>query len=288
MIITRISGGLGNQMFQYAIAKAIAKKNNDVFKLDLSFYPKQTLRKYELDLLNIDEHIASEDECIKLRGKENLVFKVKNRLGLTINRPKSYILESSLTLFDFVIYNREGNIYLDGFWQNEEYFKSIRKDILKDFTLKDVIEEEVKKYLESIQNSNSVSLHVRRGDYIDNSYTNNVHGVCSLRYYKKAIEHIIQKIEKPIFYIFSDDIAWCKDNFDFLESKVFVDNTKSALDDLELMKHCKHNIIANSTFSWWGAWLGKNSDKIVVAPQVWFVEDGWKDLTIAKKEWIKI
>ena len=177
MIITRISGGLGNQMFQYAIAKSIAKKNNDVFKLDLSFYPKQTLRKYELDLLNIDEQIASEDECIKFRAKENLVFKVKNRLGLTINRPKSYVLESNLTLFDSVIYNREGDIYLDGFWQNEEYFKSIREDILKDFTLKDVIEEEVKKYLERIQNSNSVSLHIRRGDYIDNSHTNNVHGV---------------------------------------------------------------------------------------------------------------
>lgn len=202
MIITRISGGLGNQMFQYAIAKAIAKRNKDIFKLDISFYPKQTLRKYELDQFNIEENIANEEECIKFRGNEDLIFKVKRKLGLKNKRPPEYYHEKDITSFDKNLWNKKGYIYLDGFWQNEEYFKNIRDEILKDFTLKSDISKEAKKYLEDIQNSQSVSLLVRRGDYVQNSHTNSVHGTCDLVYYQKAIKHIEENIENPIFYIF--------------------------------------------------------------------------------------
>jgi len=286
MIITRISGGLGNQMFQYAIAKAMAKKNSDIFKLDISFYPKQTLRKYELNQFNIEENIASEKECVKLRGKEDFLFKVKRKLGVENIRPSEYYLEKEITIFDQNLWNKKGNIYLDGFWQNEDYFKDIRDEILKDFTLKDDISNEAKKYLEDIKNSQSVSLHVRRGDYVQNAHTNSVHGTCDLEYYQKAIKYIEQNVENPIFYIFSDDIEWCKENFEFLENKVFIDDTKSAFDDLELMKNCKHNIIANSTFSWWGAWLNQSDEKIVVTPKIWFSSKN--NLTLSCKEWIQV
>lgn len=286
MIITRISGGLGNQMFQYAIAKAIAKRNDDSFKLDISFYPKQTLRKYELSFFKIEENIATEKECIKLRNKEGFIYKIRKKFGFKIKRPDSYTFEENITTFDKKIWNKKGDIYLDGFWQNEEYFKDIRDEILQDFTLKNDISNEAKKYLEDIKNSQSVSIHIRRGDYVQNTHTNSVHGTCDLEYYKKAINYIEQNVEKPNFYIFSDDIAWCKENFDFLENKAFVDDTKSAFDDLELMKNCKHNIIANSTFSWWGAWLNTNDKKIVVAPSVWFITNS--KLTLSLKNWIKI
>jgi uncharacterized protein (DUF1499 family) len=270
MIITRISGGLGNQMFQYAIAKSIAQKNNDTFKLDITFYPKQTLRKYELNLLNINENIALENESIQLRGKEGFIFRVCKKLSLPLNRPTSYLQEKENTVFDETIYNQEGNIYLDGFWQNEKYIIDIRKELIQDFTPKNNRSIEAQKYLNNINKTNSISLHVRRGDYVSNQHTNNVHGVCDINYYKRAIDYIKNEIENPIFYIFSDDIIWCKENFSFLKEKVFIDKTENLIDDLELMMHCKHNIIANSSFSWWGAWLNTNKQKIVISPILWW------------------
>jgi len=290
MIITRIIGGLGNQMFQYAIAKAIAKKRADEFKLDISFYPKQTLRKYELNQFNIEENIANDYEIIKLAGNENTWFKIKRKLGLNPKRPKSYFEEKETAVFDKEVFEYQEDIYLDGYWQNEKYFNDIRDEILKDFTLKNDISKEAKKYLEDIKNSQSVSLHVRRGDYVQNAHTNSVHGTCDLEYYQKAIKHIEQNIENPNFYIFSDDIAWCKENFGFLENKVFVDDTKSTFDDLELMKNCKHNIIANSTFSWWGAWLNESHEKVVVAPKRWFADDGIQKQSadIICESWVRL
>ncbi len=288
MIIIRITGGLGNQMFQYAVAKSLAKKNDDIFKLDISFYPKQTLRKYELNLFNIEENIATKDEIIRLAGNENFWFKIKRKLGLNPKRPNSYYAEKEIAVFDKELFNKQSDIYLDGYWQNENYFKDIRNEILKDFTLKQDISKEAKEYLKQIQNSNSVSLHVRRGDYVQNSNTNKIHGVCDLNYYKRAIKYILEKMDNPMFFIFSDDIKWCKENFDFLENKIFVDKTKSAIEDLELMKNCKHNIIANSTFSWWGAWLNENNEKIVIGPKQWFVKKEWKNLNLVCEGWIKV
>ena len=285
MIIARISGGLGNQMFQYAIAKSVAIKNNDVFKLDISFYPKQTLRKYELNLFNIEQNLASDDECNRLRGKDNFIFKVLKKLGFE-KRPKSYYKEKEVAVFDDNVFNLKGDIYLDGYWQNENYFKVIKDEILKDFTLKQDISKEAKEYLKQIEHSNSVSLHIRRGDYVQNIDTNKTHGICDINYYKKAIKYISDNVSNPKFYIFSDDIAWCKENFEFLENKIFADQTKSALEDLELMKNCKHNIIANSTFSWWGAWLNENKEKIVIAPKIWW--SARPDKTIVCDGWIKL
>ncbi len=286
MIITRISGGLGNQMFQYAIAKSLAKKNNDIFKVDLSFYPKQTLRKYELNLFNIEEIIATEKECIELRGNEGSLFKVLKKLKLSIKRPTSYTKEKQYTIFDKEVYKLQGEIYLDGFWQNEKYFTSIREELIQDFSLKHEISVEAQKHLKDIKNTNSVSLHIRRGDYVSDAHTNNVHGVCDIEYYKNAINYINEHVTDPMFYIFSDDIFWCKKNFYFLKEKVFIDDTKSAIDDLELMKQCKHNIIANSSFSWWGAWLNKNEKKIIIAPKIWFSFN--PDMNLALEGWTKI
>ncbi len=290
MIIIKIQGGLGNQMFQYAMAKSISIKSEDEVKLDISFYPKQTLRKYELNQFNIEEKIASKKEIIKLAGKENILFKVKSKLGLTTKKPKSYFVEKEIFVFDDKVFRYKSNIYLDGYWQNENYFKDIRNELLKEFTLKENISNEAKKHLHSIQNTQSVSLHIRRGDYVLNPYTNSIHGTCDLNYYKLAVANIRLNIKNPSFYIFSDDIEWCKQNFEFLENKVFISDTKSPFDDLELMKSCKHNIIANSSFSWWSAWLNENESKIVISPKVWFVDDSLQDKSknIICDNWIRI
>jgi len=276
MIISKISGGLGNQMFQYAIAKSIAIKNNDKFSLDISFYPKQTLRKYELSLFKIEEN---------LQNAENIFEKIKRKLGFI---SKEYFIEKEIATFDKDVFRYGNNIILDGYWQNENYFKDIRVEILKDFIPKNSISDESKGYLSLIASLMSVSLHIRRGDYVQDSTTNVNHGICGIEYYKEAIQYFENKFTNITFFIFSDDIAWCKENFEFIDNKVFIDNTKNAIEDLELMKNCKHNIIANSTFSWWGAWLNSHKDKIVIAPKQWFAKKEWQDENIACDNWVKI
>jgi len=276
MVITKISGGLGNQMFQYAIAKSIAIKNNDKFSLDVSFYPKQTLRKYELNLFNIEED---------LQNAENIFDKIKRKLGFI---SKEYFIEKEIAVFDKEVFDYKDKIILDGYWQNEKYFKDIKDEIVKDFIPKNSISDEAKEYLRLIKSLMSVSLHIRRGDYVQDNTTNINHGICGIEYYKEAIKYFENKYTNITFFIFSDDIAWCKENFEFIDNKVFVDNTKSAIDDLELMKNCKYNIIANSTFSWWGAWLNDNKNKVVVSPKQWFTKKEWQDKNIACDDWIKI
>jgi hypothetical protein len=279
MVISRITGGLGNQMFQYSIAKAVALKNNDYFKLDLFFYPTQDLRKYELSLFNIEENIISNEELQNIVGSHSIFSKIFKKFGLN----KAYFIEKEIVAFDSNVFNNAKNKYLIGYWQNENYFNEIREEILKDFKPKEDISIEAQTHLAKIKNVNSISIHVRRGDYLNNLHTNNVHGICNLNYYKNAIKIVSNEVYAPMYFIFSDDILWCKENFDFLDNKVFIDGTESAIDDLELMKNCKHNIIANSTFSWWGAWLNENDKKIVIAPKKWF---NINNLNIASDLWI--
>ena len=288
MIITKIMGGLGNQMFEYAIARSMAQRNNDIFKLDISYYskPKQELRTYELNLFNIDETIATEQEYNKLRRRKGFLFNITKAVNALMNRQSFYRKEKEDALFDEEVYNLKGNIYLDGYWQNEKYFKEIREQLIEDFTPKSDISEKAQGYLKDIENTNSVSLHIRRGDYISDLTANNFHGVTNIEYYNRAVDYVNDQVSEPVYYIFSDDIAWCKNNFDFLENKIFVDDTSSAIDDLELMKRCKHNIIANSSFSWWAAWLNENSNKIVITPKVWF--SAKIDLHLAPEEWIRL
>jgi hypothetical protein len=177
MITTKITGGLGNQMFQYAIAKSMAKNNNDTFKLDILFYSKQAFRKYELNLFNIDENISTKSENNKYRGSENIWFKIKRKFKFKINRPQSYTFENNVTLFDKEVWNKKGDIYLDGFWQNENYFKDIRDEIINDFRLKKNISNEAKNHIVNIKKDNSISLHIRRGDYVQDNHINKVHGI---------------------------------------------------------------------------------------------------------------
>jgi hypothetical protein len=276
LVISKITGGLGNQMFQYAIAKSIARRNNDNFTLDTSFYPKQTLRKYELNLFNIEKFLPK---------SENIIYKSLKKIRLN---SRNYYVEKNISEYDDNVFKYKKNIFLDGYWQNEKYFKDIKDEIIKDFTKTYATDNESKLYLKQIINLNSVSIHVRRGDYINDHQVNKNHGICDLEYYKKTIEYLNSNFNNLTYIIFSDDMDWCKDNFNFLADKIFIDNTKTALDDLELMKNCKHNIIANSTFSWWGAWLNENQNKIVIAPKRWFLKSEWVDKNIACNGWIKI
>ena len=274
MIITSLNGGLGNQMFQYAIGRALAAKNNDKLRLDLSgFSPKRAIdtpRQYELSIFNL--------QATKF-----------NSHILDFFHPPQLISETSHT-FDPAILNIKGNIRLVGYWQSEKYFNQYSELIRHDFAFPTPPTGKNKALLLGIDNSNSVSIHVRRGDYVSNQTTNQFHGVCSLAYYRKAIKSIKDKVKNPIFYVFSDDPEWCKDNLTIAEKTTYISHNsgEKSWEDMRLMSHCKYNIIANSSFSWWGAWLNDNPTKIVIAPQKWFNDPSIDTQDVIPDSWLKM
>ncbi|MEE9408522.1 MAG: alpha-1,2-fucosyltransferase [Polaribacter sp.] len=267
MIVVRILGGLGNQMFQYAYAKALEHEGFNV-KLDLSKFKKYKLHGgYQLDKYTINIQYA--DALSSTLGK----------LGI-----KKSVKEKSL-LFDKNLLSLKGNEYIKGYFQTEKYFSEIREILLKDFTIKKEIAESTKSFATNISSfKNTCSLHIRRGDYISDEKANSVHGTCSLEYYKKAIEIILKKDKNTHFFVFSDDINWAKENLK-IENAMYIDHKTIPHEDMYLMSLCKHNITANSSFSWWGAWLNTNKNKTVIAPKQWFVD---KENEIACSNWIKI
>lgn len=297
MIVVKLIGGIGNQMFQYSLGRHLAIENKTILLLDLTELldrtsPKSfTFRNYELDEFNIHAQIAKPDDlAIFFPGNsllKNIVNGVKKAAGvITIKHEKGFIFQPS-------VFSHKPNIYLDGFWQSEKYFLKIEDIIRNDFTLKpesikfiddSIILSDIKY---NINHSNSISIHFRRGDYISNPETNNYHGVCPEEYYLKAISVINSKIENPNYFIFSDEPAWITENFSFPGSYKIIQDNPGYL-DLYLMSLCKHNIIANSSFSWWGGWLNSNPSKIVIAPKKWFNEYNADTRDLCPTNWIRI
>lgn len=286
MVIVKIIGGLGNQMFQYAFAKALQQKGYEV-KIDISAFETYKLHGgYQLDKYNIDLDPSTKDENDKFY-KNTFFYKVLRRFGIDFSRR---IKEKSL-LFDNRFLEIEDNSYLDGYFQCEKYFKDIRQIILKQFTINQEVSNYTKEIENKIQNSqNSCSLHIRRGDFV-NSTNINIHGACDIEYYKKAIQYLEEKVENINYFIFSDDIEWVKENL-AIQNAIYIDSKEKRIphEDIYLMSLCKNNIIANSSFSWWGAWLNQNEKKMVIAPKRWFADDEMQKQSsdIVCESWVKI
>lgn len=285
MIITELTGGLGNQMFQYAFGRYISYLNETPLKICYRVN-KNFPRQYELFYFQIIENFASKLEIFKLKGlnKTSLLNKIVNRFifhkNLLLQKKYYYdksILESCLN---------SKNIYLKGYWQSKNYFKGIEEIIKKEFTLKNRFIKYKLPEKSKILKTNSVSVHIRRGDYLSPSSLQNL-GLCSLKYYEAAIAYIKSKEKNPVFFIFSDDIKWVKTNLNIDLSLYYIENNPGYL-DMHLMSLCKHNIIANSSFSWWGAWLNNNQEKIVIAPKKWFFKKERENETPVLKNWIKL
>lgn len=273
MVIVKLMGGLGNQMFQYAAGRRLTHILSTELKLDISGFENYNLRKYELGSFNILEDFASPREVKALTSQKNGFL--TGLLRCLLRRPKdlapSHIRESHFH-FDSEILNLPNNVYLDGYWQSEKYFNDIEDVIRKEFAITVPQTGESQKMAELISSRESVSLHVRRGDYVSDLHTRKVHGTCNLEYYERAIAEIYSKVDKPHLFVFSDDMEWSKANLNISHPVVFVDhnNFSRSYEDLRLMRQCRHHIIANSSFSWWGAWLSTYKNKIVIAPKKWF------------------
>jgi hypothetical protein len=302
MIIVKLWGGLGNQMFQYALGKKIAHLNHTELKLDVSLLldrsPRKnfTYRNFDLDIFNVSAQIASAEDIKYFKVAKNKfekIIKIINQkiFGIATNKKFNYIIESQFN-FNPIILKAVDNTYLDGYWQTEKYFNDIENIIRNEFILKIKPTQKIKDLEEKILNTESVCINVRRGDFVNNPVANKFHGVCDIDYFNEAIAIIEQKISNPYFYIFSDDIDWCRANFkDVKHNYLIVDHDfagKNFEYYLYLMTKCKEFIIPNSSFGWWAAWLSENRKKNIIAPKKWFQSKTRNYSDLLPDSWIKI
>jgi len=274
MVISAISGGLGNQLFQYAAGRALAERLNAPLKLEKEWYRYSKDRKFQLELFNIQATvITSEREEDYLAHLKRASIGVLMRAGRRLRIPGTILpLLDRRQGFDERFLTVDGDVYLSGNWQTERYFKSIADKIRQELTFKSKPDSENRAMLDQIAGTEAVMLHVRRGDYVKNAETNVYHGVCGLDYYQKAVVLTQERVSNPHFFIFSDDPEWTAANLKLDRPSTYVTHNTGRHDeeDLRLMMHCRHFIVANSSFSWWGAWLSANPSKQVIGPKRWF------------------
>lgn len=289
MIIVRLSGGLGNQMFQYAAGLSLSTARKTELCLDLSWFQNNpaevTKRAYRLDVFAIHARIAQTRQIGKIAEPSTI-----RRL---FDRGKPYFRKNIYYEphfhYDPNFRRASSDIILEGYWQSEEYFKDFAEGIRQEFAISAPLTPATTGMAKKIgAAANSVSLHVRRGDYVSDPKTFSYHGVCEPGYYTKAIAALNKRVGEMEIFVFSEDMDWVKENISTEFPMTFVNHPgRQDYEDLYLMSLCRHNIIANSSFSWWGAWLNKNPGKVVVAPARWFNESNADTKDLLPAEWLK-
>lgn len=289
MIIGNIIGGLGNQMFQYAFYKYLSLNKKINLKLDLSSFNGYELHNgYELEkVFGIREEIANEDEIQCYKSKYPLLFKVENKL-----LSKNYIFspkhfkENNFFINNKIFDEDMNDFYVEGYFQTDRYIREIESEVNDLYRFKTKLTDKE----ESLLKHNCVSVHIRGGDYLTNEKDRKLFGnICTSDYYKKAIQYIKENVKNPHFLIFTNDIDYSKKILDSEQFQIIDWNKgKNSFRDMYLMSLCKHNIIANSSFSWWGAWLNTNSSKIVIAPNKWFNNTSINQQDIIPHNWIRV
>lgn len=272
MIVIKLIGGLGNQMFQYAAARAISIERKQKLFININSFKTYTVHKYGLNHFALKANIYQKPSNLK----KKYIKYFKN---------KQEFVEVDFN-FNSDFFNLHGDpLILEGFFQSELYFKKYDKEIRNDFQIMSKLKPITLKTIDYIKNVNAVSIHFRRGDYL----SHHIHNTNKSEYYKSAMAYIENKLENPVYFVFSDDINWAKENFKVPFETHYIDfnDADSNYEDLKLMSSCKHHIIANSSFSWWGAWLNPNPDKIVIAPQKWFNDDSLDYSDVVPQNWIK-
>lgn len=294
MITFRFQGGLGNQMFQYCVYRKLQMQGIEI-QADIFYYNNPGVMPFILDKVfpNIEIKLSKnekEHDLVVKNVNRRSTYKVIDYFKYMFYLDKQkYIYELTEGKFNkYALKVKKG--YIEGFWQSEKYFSDIAQDIRKQFCFCEIKNQKVKEYIKLIDNSNSVSVHIRRGDYLLPCNNKMFGNICTLQYYLNAIKYMQSKVEDIRLVFFSDDIDWVKENIEILENTIFIEWDKNERYedwyDMYLMSKCKHNIIANSSFSWWGAWLNPNENKIVVAPKKWI--NGKKMPDILLDKWITV
>lgn len=284
LIISHIKAGFGNQLFQYAAGYSASKRIGAKFKIDNSFFENNDEFTFKLNYLNIDYECAHQYEIDNLKNQttKSIFFRILKKIGMRNKyNKKTCIYEPFGLKPDKRILHLNHSAYILGWVSNFSYFNNFREDLIKMYKLKKPFSTQANYYLEKISSTNSVSVHVRRGDYIN---LQSFFKVQSIEYYKRSIEEISKLKDDLTFFIFSNDLEWSRSNLNFFSNIVFVDlnyeNNYRGMADLEeffLMKNCRHNIISNSSFSWWSAYLNENKEKIVILPKVWYNDKSFQE-----------
>jgi len=271
-------------LFQYAAGRSLSIKYDSSLLLDISSFDTYTLHKFGLTPFQLKADVIGYKTLVELLDVEKKCFAFKKRMITPVNESQfSYNLEFS---------SFHNNSYLKGYWQSEKYFLNIRQLLIEEISISSnsMLSDADRTILEKIKMTNSCSIHLRRGDYISNKSTNEVHGVCSLNYYYDAILKLSELTKIDHFFIFSDDPDWVSKNLELEVPFTLVrhNGPERNYADFELMKSCNHQIIANSTFSWWAAWLNNDMNKIVVAPKRWFLSNEFDTKDLIPDNWLKI
>lgn len=279
-------------MFQYATARALSIDLDTQLLLDLSDFDGYSLHQgFELSrVFHSEVNIATNADLSAVLHwqRSKLARRLLRQFPFNFLRSEKLVFEPSFQYWDGIKCIAD-NSYLMGYWQSESYFLQHAETIRADFRFKPELNSKNSEVLAHINEVNAVSLHVRRGDYVQNAHTNATHGICSLQYYKNAIDQIADCVNAPVFFVFSDDMEWVKSNLQMDFPCFYIDHNHGidSFSDMRLMSNCRHHIIANSSFSWWGAWLNANPEKIVIAPKQWFANNT-DTSDLLPQGWIKL
>lgn len=287
MIITRLQGGLGNQMFQYAAGLRLAVARRTTLKIELSLLgvrDGRTARSLELDRFRISAQRATPEEVEALLAKRSLAVRLASRLD-----PRAAARERHFH-YDPDVAHLPDDCCLEGYWQSERYFADAAKAVRKEFVFANEPVGRNAELAREIAARTAVSVHVRRGDYASDPATHAAHGLCPIDYYRCAIAWIAARVRDPLFVLFSDDPEWTRAHLDAGPGTLVIDHNgpRDGAEDLRLMSLCRHHVIANSSFSWWGAWLAPDPHKIVVAPERWFPDRTRDTRDLLPGGWVKL
>jgi len=287
-------GGLGNQMFQYAAARAVALRCNAPLVLDMSWFAGETARRFALSPFRIR---AEKLDLALSRSRGNsrwhMIFQrfahrinrriATHKFGIPIYRERSF-------RYDFCVQALQAPVYMDGYFQSEKYFADCGSIIFQDFQISDPPRPNAQALLKRIQASDAICMHIRRGDYVTDSATKAFHGLCSMDYYHRGLQDIAKNLAQPECFVFSDDPAWVHDNlkFDLPMTVVDIHGPAEAHEDLRLMAACHSYVIANSSMSWWGAWLGRRAGKRVIAPRQWVQAARLDTRDLIPDDWVRL
>jgi hypothetical protein len=297
MILIRLMGGLGNQMFQYAVGRALAKRHHTELKLDLSLlekgqeYGEQAIyREYELErTFGITASQASAEEVLRYNPvPQHLVGKVVNRVRRLVALPRTFIEPSRR--YDARVLSLPDDYCLVGGYQSPKYFSTVEEELREDFTFRMPLAPKARDLVAEMALVDAIGLNVRRGDYVSNPYYRRILGFVGLAYYERSLRYLADHLKRPHVFIFSDEIDWCQEHMKLDLPHTFVTRDYAphgSADDLHMLSHCHHFALANSTFAWWGAWLAPAAEKIVIVPANWSADGSLDTTDLVYPHWIR-
>jgi tellurite resistance-related uncharacterized protein len=284
-------GGLGNQFFEYAFGRALSVRTGGELILDDWEVRGGRSRPLQLHHFNTKARFTNRFENIMCRLVDSKRLRIPARILQTIAPGLlPTVVRRKKHGFDPEVFEIKGSVFLDGWWQSELYFRDHRELILSELSFREPPNTVNQQWLDQIHATEAVCVHVRRGDYVSDPYILENVGLCGMEYYQAALDLIRQRVSSPTFFVFSDDPAWTRQNLPVPEPHHFISHNCGVSDweDLRLMSACKHFVIANSTFSWWGAWLCTHSQKTVIAPKRWFAAARLSTKDVLPEDWITL